>query len=97
MSVTGPVKPSVRSVSAALRPASEAPTITMRSLSLKAALAPLLLMRFPCVLQCSRGSLPVATRLGSPAPDTLRQRAAHAHAAFRQGLDCTRAPPRHAA
>src|SRR5258706_2468021 len=59
MSVTGPVKPSARSVSAALRPASEAPTITMRPLSLKAALAPLLLMRFPCVLQCSRCDSPV--------------------------------------
>src|SRR5258706_6008287 len=97
MSVTGPVKPSVRSVSAALRPASEAPTITMRPLSLKAALAPLLLMRFPCVLQYSRGSLPVATRPESPAPDMLRRRAAHAHAALRRGRDRTRALPRHAA
>src|SRR6266699_1684525 len=46
----GPRKPSARRVSAALSPASEAPTITMRALSLKAVLVPLLLMRLLCFL-----------------------------------------------
>src|SRR5260221_3401282 len=48
MRVRGPRKPSARRVSAALSPASEAPTITMRPLSLKAALVSLLLMRLLC-------------------------------------------------
>src|SRR5215469_13127842 len=45
MRVRCPVKPSARRVSAALSPASEAPTITMRPLSLKAAPVPSLCMR----------------------------------------------------
>src|SRR5713101_8652794 len=45
MRVRGPRKPSACRVSAALSPASEAPTITMRPLSLKTAPVPLLCMR----------------------------------------------------
>src|SRR5260221_4340510 len=48
--VRGPPKPSARRVSAALSPASEAPAIRMRPLSLKAALVSLLLMRLLCFL-----------------------------------------------
>src|SRR5207248_2962643 len=48
MRIRGPRKPSARRVSAAVSPASEAPTITMRPLSLNAALVSLLGMRLLC-------------------------------------------------
>src|SRR5258708_22532257 len=51
MSIRGPVNPSARSVSAALSPASEARTITMRPRCVRAGLAPLPCPR-PCPLLC---------------------------------------------
>src|SRR5579885_808715 len=58
MTVSGPVKPSARSVSAARNPASEAPTMTIWPRSLKGALAPLLLTRVLHLLVAIR-SLPL--------------------------------------
>src|SRR5260370_15958490 len=69
MSIRGPVNPSARSVSAALSPASEAPTITMRPRYVRAGLAPLPGPR-PCPLLCPvrcMRLLPLLPVLGVPA------------------------------